>query len=196
MSATLDDRRDVAAIHPLKFWVEYEDVKGELVAKDWVQWVKKGDAFGSTTSEKVARAEKDASVWAVIEPHYKAWKAGQDAPVNGMPLDAAPFMTRELAEVLKRVHVRSVEDFAALEDAAITRLNLPGMRAMQKKAKAFLDAQASLSGVASEVAMLRDMVEQLRAEKAEAEATAQQFASESGRRRRSREEVMAQAPGE
>ena len=39
--------------------------------------------------------------------------------VDGMPLDAAPFMTKPLIEVLHRVHIRSVEDLANAEDAAL-----------------------------------------------------------------------------
>lgn len=187
MSATLDDRRDVAAIHPLKFWTEYEG--DDLQPRDWVLWVKKGDAHGSTTAEKIARVRKDPALWASVEPYFDAWKKGQDAPVNGIPLDAAPFATRQIVEVLARVHIRSVEDLACAEDAALAKLNIPGIRAMQQKARAFLDAQQNLSGVASELAALRAMVEQQKAELAEVAEARDALASETGRRKRTREEV-------
>lgn len=188
MSATLDDRRDVAAIHPLKFWTEYE---GEAATPaDWVEWVKKGSQFGDTTSEKVSRAKRDMPVWEALRPYYEAWQRGQDAPINGMPLDAAPFMTKQLIEVLNRVHIRSVEDLANAEDAALAKLNIPGIRTTQAKARAFLDAQQNLSGVASELATLRAMVEQQRAEMAEMAQSRDAMAAESGRRKRSRDEVM------
>lgn len=190
MSVTLDDRREVAAIHPLRFWTEYEG--DALEPRDWVEWVKKGDAFGSTTAEKVARAQKDGPVWEAIRPYYDAWKRGQDAPINGIPLDAAPFATKQLVEILARVHIRSVEDLANAEDAALARLNIPGIRTTQQKAKAFLDAQANLTGVASELATLRAMVEQLQAENGELAQARDTLAAETGRRRRSREEVMQQ----
>jgi len=191
MSATLDDRRDVAAIHPLRFWVEYEG--DAATPADWVEWVKKGDQFAATTGEKVSRAKRDKPVWDALQPYYEAWQRGQAAPINGMPLDAAPFMTKPLIEVLARVHIRSVEDLAAAEDAALAKLNIPGMRATQAKAKAFLDAQKNLSGVASELATLRAMVEQQRAEMVEMAQSRDTLAAESGRRRRTREEVMQPA---
>lgn len=191
MSVTLDERRDVAAIHPLKFWTEYEG--DAATPADWVEWVKKGDAFGATTQEKVVRAKRDRPVWEALRPFYEAWQRGQDAPINGMPLDAAPFMSKQLIEVLNRVHIRSVEDLANAEDAALSKLNIPGIRTTQAKARAFLDAQANLSGVASELAALRAMVEQQRSELAEAALARDTMAAESGRRRRSREEVMQPA---
>lgn len=194
MSVTLDERRDVAAIHPLKFWTEYEG--DAATPADWVEWVKKGDAFGATTQEKVVRAKRDRPVWEALRPFYEAWQRGQDAPVNGMPLDAAPFMTKQLIEVLNRVHIRSVEDLASAEDAALSKLNIPGIRTTQAKARAFLDAQQNLSGVASELAALRAMVEQQRSELDEAALARDTMAAESGRRRRSREEVMQQASAE
>jgi hypothetical protein len=196
MSASLDDRRDVAAIHPQRFWTEYVDVRGEMKAEDWVEWVKKGALNPNTTQEKVSRAKRDIAVWAALEPHYAAWKRGQDAPVNGIPLDAAPFATKELVEVLRRVNIRSVEDFASAEDSALARLNIPGIRSTQGKARAFLDAQTNLSGIASEMAALRDMVEALRAENAELAQARDTLAAETGRRRRSRDDVMQQPAAE
>ena len=194
MSVTLDDRRDVAAIHPLKFWTEYEG--DAATPADWVEWVKKGDQFGATTAEKISRAKRDRPVWDALRPYYEAWQRGQDAPVNGMPLDAAPFMSKQLIEVLNRVHIRSVEDLADAEDAALAKLNIPGIRTMQGKARAFLDAQQNLSGVASELAALRAMVEAQKAELAEVAQSRDAMAAESGRRRRSRDEVMQQQGAE
>lgn len=191
MSLSLDDRRDVAAIHPQRFWTEYKEADGSLTPEEWVEWVKKGDAHLSTTADKIARVKRDAPLWAAVQPYYDAWKRGQDAPINGMPLDAAPFATKELVEVLKRVHIRSVEDLANAEDAALAKLNIPGIRMTQQKARAFLDAQANLSGVASEIAALRALVEQQAAEISEISQARDTLAAETGRRKRSTAEVMA-----
>ena len=117
MTGTMDNR-EVAAIHPIKFWTDYQPgPNGTRVEADWVRWVKKGTTNQSTTEDKVVRVQKDAAVWAALGRHYEAWKAGQAAPVNGTPLDAVPFMTAELAEELRRVHVLTIEDLAAAEDA-------------------------------------------------------------------------------
>jgi hypothetical protein len=195
MSATLDDRRDVAAIHPLRFWTAYEEPpggRGERIAADWVEWVKKGDQHRSTTSEKVRRVKKDAPVWAVVKPYYEAWKSNQAAPIIGTPLDAAPFATREMAEELSRLHIRSVEDLANAEDSALAKTGIPGIRQLQAKARAYLDVQANQAGVMSELVALRERLATLEAEKADAVRAADTLAVEAGRRRRSREEVMAQ----
>jgi hypothetical protein len=192
MSVTLDNRRDAAAIHPLKFWTDYEEKNGELVAKEWVEWVKRGDQHAATTADKVARVQRDGPLWDALRPHYEAWKRGQDAPIEGIPLDAAPFATKELVAMLARVHIRSVEHLAGAEDAALVKLNIPGIRTLREKARAFVDAQQNLSGVASELAALRAMVEQQRAEIGELSQSRDTLAAESGRRRRSRDEVMQQ----
>jgi len=193
MSATMDETRERAAIKPLRFWVEYRDTaNGEMAGDDWVEWVKKGDMHAATTAEKVARVKRDPILWGALEPFYAAWKKNEDAPIDGMPLAAVPFMSRELVDALARVHIRSLEDFIGAGDADLARMNVPGVRAMQAKARAFKDAQAT-AGIAAELAALRAQVETLTAEKAEAERTVETLAAETGRRRRTRDEVMAGA---
>jgi hypothetical protein len=191
MSVTMDDRRDVAAIHPLEFWTDYQPAPdGTMTPFEWVRWVKKGDAHGATTEEKIVRAQRTADIWNALRPHYEAWKRGQDVVVDGTPLDAVPFVTKEVVKVFARVHIRSVEDLANAEDAALAKLNIPGVRAMQHKARAFLDAQSNLSGVSAELAELRAALAELRAENNELAQARDMLAAETGRRRRSREEVM------
>lgn len=184
---------ETAAIHPLEFWTDYEPAPdGGHVPKDWVRWVKKGVSNGATTEDKVARVEKhDPAVWAVVGPAYAAWKRGQDAPVSGTPLDAAPFMTREMVKVLGQYHIRSIEDLANAEDAGLAKLNVPGIRGTRDKARAFLDAQRNVSGVAAEVAALREQIAQMQAERDEALQTADTMAAAAGKPRRGRPPNMA-----
>lgn len=187
MSATMESR-ETAAIHPIEFWTDYTpNATGGVDPSDWVRWVKKGAGNGSTTAEKISRVQKhDPMVWSVVERFYTAWKQGQDAPVTGTPLDALPFMTREMVKVLASVHIRSAEDLANGEDAAMVKLNIPGIRAIREKARAYLDAQANVSGVAAELAALREQVAMLTAERAEAVQTADTMAELAGRPRRGR----------
>jgi hypothetical protein len=187
--------QNIAAIHPVEFWTEYVPDAAGPVPVDWVRWVKKGVSNGATTEDKVARVQKhDAAIWAVLEPHYAAWKRGQDAPVDGIPLDAAPFATRDLVKVLASVHIRSVEDLANAEDAALSKLNIPGIRGTREKARAFLDAQANVAGVASELAALREMVARLQSERDEAMQTSDAMAAVAGRPRRGRPPSVAAEP--
>jgi len=184
MSVTMESR-ETAAIHPLEFWTDYQpNASGGVDAHDWAMWVKKGVTNGATTSDKIARIRKsEPIIWAVLERHYKAWKEGQAAPVVGTPLDAMPFMPREAVKVLAGVHVRSVEDFVNAEDAALSRLNVPGIRGLRDKSRAFLDAQANTAGVAAELAALREQVELLTTANAQVTATADAMAELAGKRR-------------
>jgi hypothetical protein len=193
MSVSLDDRRDVAAIHPLRFWTDYTDAgDGSMVPAEWVEWVKKGDAHGATTAEKVSRAQKMPVIWDALRPHYDAWKRGQDVVTDGTPLDAVAFATRELCQALARVHIRSVEDLVGAEDAALTRLNIPGIRGIQAKARAFLEAQRNTAGVASALAERDERLAAQKAELDELRRTVEELASAAGKRQRTRAEVMAQ----
>jgi hypothetical protein len=46
-----------------------------------------------------------------------------------------------------------------MEDAAIARVSIPGLRDKQKQAKAFLEAKATTAGVSAELVELRDKLE-------------------------------------
>ena len=149
MSGTGQSREPVA-IMPIEFWTEYSGEGADMKAADWVRWVKKGDSMRSTVAEKVSRLKKGMvgeEIWAVIKPYYERWKEGQDAPVIGMPLDAAPFATKEMVRVLAQVEIRSVEDLANAEEAALNKLPIPGIIGMRAKAKALLDTRANLAPV-------------------------------------------------
>ena len=187
--------QNIAAIHPVEFWTDYTPGANGPEPHDWVRWVKKGVTNGATTEDKVSRVQKhDPAIWAVLQPYYEAWKRGQDAPVTGIPLDAAPFATREMCKVLAGVHIRSVEDLANAEDAALSKLNIPGVRALREKARAYLDAQANVAGVAAELAQLRDMVAHLQRERDEAVQTSDALAAVAGRPRRGRPPSVAAEP--
>jgi hypothetical protein len=184
----MSETTNIAAVHPVEFWTDYQPgPDGQQTAHDWVRWIKKGVSNGATTEDKVARVKKhDPAVWDVLGRHYDAWKRGQDAPVDGTPLDAAPFMSREMVKVLGQYHIRSVEDLANAEDAGLAKLNVPGIRATRDKARAYLDAQANVAGVAAELAAMRERMAALEAERDEAVQTADTMAAAAGRPRRGR----------
>lgn len=190
--------RDPVAIMPIEFWTEYTGEGSDLKAADWVRWVKKGDSMRSTVAEKVSRLKKGMvgeEIWAVIKPYYERWKEGQDAPVIGMPLDAAPFATKEMVRVLAQVEIRSVEDLANAEEAALNKLPIPGILGMRAKAKALLDARANLAPVSEELAALRQQVEALQKERNEALELADEMAKEADKKRSRKPEGVAAALG-
>ncbi len=165
----MSDDRDVAAVHPLRFWTAYELMPdGRHEPKDWVAWQKKGSTSPAVTNEKIVRVQRDGGpLWSALRPYYDAWKAGQDAPISGTPLAVAPFMTAETVEAFRGLHIYSIEDLANAEDAALGRSNIPGARGYRDKARAYRDALANTAPVAEELAALRAEIAELRARDAE-----------------------------
>ena len=149
MDIHIPDGRDQAAIVPLRFWTDYEpDGAGGFREVEFVQWTRKG-SNGATTEDKVARVKRDTLKWPVLERFYEHWKKGQDAPVDGTPLEAWPGITREQIAVLKSVHLGSIEDFASASDGVLDKLNIPAIRGLQQKAKAFLANRSSAAAAAA-----------------------------------------------
>jgi hypothetical protein len=197
MSGTGQSREPVA-IMPIEFWTEYTGEGADLKAADWVRWVKKGDSMRPTVSEKVSRLKKGMigeEIWAVIKPYYDRWKDGQDKPIIGMPLEAAPFATKEMIRVLAQVEICSVEDLANAEEAALNKMPIPGILGMRAKARALLDARANLAPVSEELAALRQQVEALQKERDVALELADEMAKEADKKRSRKPEGVAAALG-
>ena len=153
MEANATAPREKAAIVPLEFYTEYKPdplKPGEMKGVEWVRWAKKGTTL-SETCERVKDAREAKIVWAELAPHYEAWKRGQDMPLVGTPLAAWPGVTRQQADILKFLNVRTVEDVAAMTDADRMRFGLGGLELIQQ-AKAFLEAQRDRSVIAAEMA--------------------------------------------
>jgi hypothetical protein len=71
---------------------------------------------------------------------YAAFKAGQEAPTEGTPLADWPnsAMTRSLVEELAYYNVRTVEQLATLDEAALARIGL-GAQQLRATARTFLE---------------------------------------------------------
>jgi hypothetical protein len=159
----------------LRFFVEYlpdPNNPQELIGRDWVEWVKKGESAGSKTQELVARLRGKNGVsapeWEAVGPAYEAWKRNEEAPEVGTPLAAWPGVPRELADILKHQHVRTVEDLAQLPDHEMTKVRFPGLREIRARAKAFVEHAGSDVAVASaKIAEQQGQIEQLMAALAE-----------------------------
>ena len=107
----------------------------------------KPDPYGDPDSEGYAIAK---ALWDKIEPQYRAWVTGQEAPQTGTPLAAWPGLPAELADVLRTFGLRTVEEFGAASDGVITRVPIPNVRTWQQDARMFLDARAD-QGMASKM---------------------------------------------
>lgn len=167
------DTQQKPAIFPIEFTTEYEkdpdDPSGsKMIAKDWVRWGKKGTSNGATTRDKVDRLKKGSVEWAALEPYYDAWKKNQEAPIDGTPLDAWPGLTVPQAKVLRSHNLRSVEDFATAPDSVLTRMAIPGIRELQRRAKAFCEAAEGQAAIAEAMAKRDDQIDQLTSQLADA----------------------------
>lgn len=174
-----DDR--LPSIYALDIWVEYKpQPNGEYIEEERIKWVRKG-ANGAETSEAVKRLQRgNDAIWQALKPAYDAWKAGKAAPVNGTPLEAWPGATKELVKALASFHVRSVEDLAGLDDGSLTRVQIPGIRAIQRNARAFIDAQKTTAQVAGKISELQGENENLRREVDELKELVKSMAAKDG----------------
>jgi hypothetical protein len=69
---------------------------------------------------------------------YEAFKAGQDAPLEGTPLADWPQISRARVEELAFFHIRTVEQLAAVNDVQLQQLGM-GARELRERARLFLE---------------------------------------------------------
>jgi len=69
---------------------------------------------------------------------YEAFKAGQEAPLDGTALSDWPQISRARVEELAYFHIRTVEQLASLGDDKLQNLGM-GAREERERAKVFLD---------------------------------------------------------
>lgn len=100
---------------------EYEDVA-------WVMIVNKGDSKSIIEREKRPEDEKR---W---PEYWKAFVAGDEAPLDGIPLKEFPAMTPADIANCQRYHIRTVEDLAAYPDGQLK--NIGGRAVALKQAAA------------------------------------------------------------
>lgn len=134
------------------------DAKGKRVMEtmevDWVCYAPAHSPINTNNWERVKHLRVDDSMlqgditeklrsmkvrWDQIEPAYKAWKAGHEAPVSGTPLSAWPGVTPDKADVLRKYGIKTVEEVARLVEGQLEKIQLPGMRDMKRSAALFLE---------------------------------------------------------
>ena len=69
---------------------------------------------------------------------YKAFKAGQEPAINGLPLEEWPVLRKGQVLELKALHFRTVEDIADMSDIAVQKVGMGGLQ-LREAARAFLD---------------------------------------------------------
>lgn len=141
---------------------------------DWVQIAPSGEAFERTqTWLRIKDITPPANVdetranglsykvmaarWAVIEPKYRAWKAGQDIPEDGTPLAAWAGVSPEQVAHLRHMGIQTVEAVRDMGEGAIARLPFPNARKLPQLAADFLSSK----GEAEKDRLIADMQERM-----------------------------------
>lgn len=117
--------------------------------------------------------------WSVIGPAYEAWKAGSEIPDDGTPLAAWSGVSAEVAELLKSMAIRTVEDVRDMSESTFTKLPVPNARQLPGLARDFLDGADSaekdkqIAEMAERMAAMEEMLEaQTKPKKKETEKAA------------------------
>lgn len=113
-------------------------------------WRNSGDPFGATTSKYVDRMRPSAKnprgdvEWAIVGPVLEAWEKGTAAPVNGTPLEVWNGLAEgEVQHLRNDLAIFTLEDFVTMGESAMTRCKMPNIRERQRRAKRYLESQAS-----------------------------------------------------
>lgn len=155
--------------------------KGHPVYKDVAWAIVTAPGGTSTVIEKRAEDFLKAKANTEFGDHYRrtyqAWMEGQEPPIDGVPLAEWPGITPAQMKTCQAANIRSVEDLAAAPDDALRRIGI-GARALQERAKAWLETSASIGVTSEELAALREENASLRAAAAELRDAVQKLKAE------------------
>lgn len=159
-SRPIEDRRaTILAGH-----VVYKDVDFALVTPAGSKDVH--EAIASEWLEKIRREVQNGRVPAAWANHfqaiYEAWKKDEEPPVNGTRLTHWPGLNKAQLEQLRNLRLLTIEDVAAMNEEAISRIGMGG-RALKQRAQAFLDAATGPAKQAEQLAAMQVENEALKA---------------------------------
>jgi hypothetical protein len=129
---------------------------------------------------------------------YAAFKAGQEAPLQGTPLEEWPILNKAMVAELRHLQIRTVEELANLSDVAVQHIGMGGQM-LRTRARGFLDdaeREAHNSQLMAENDQLRSRVATL---EGQVEALGQQFMLLSQREQQFRDtpnQRLTYVPGE
>lgn len=180
----------------LEFWRDYEpdpEKPGEMRAVDFVRWARRGDLTYASNVDKVSRirramrsqdggSEIYAPEWIGIKDAYEAWVAGQEAPVDGTPLDAWPALTKAQVAAFRAAHYRSVEDIAEMADNQLSKVRLPDMRLIRDKARTYVASKRDTAKIEAMMADRDRRLADMEVELSEARSALERLAGDQPRR--------------
>lgn len=127
---------------------------------------------------------------------YEAWKSGQEEPETGTSVKLWPALSPAQVKNLLAINVRTVEDLAAASEDVLQRIGM-GARALQQRARAFLETANGPGKIAERLAALESKVADLEGQVRERDATIAGLQSAlEARGARRREKPVAAPPEE
>lgn len=149
--------------------------------KEYVEIIVPGNR-GTVVDERVKDHHRER--WPT---QYAAFKARQEAVIEGTPIEEWAAVTRSMAEELKYNNVRTVEALATISDANLNKVMPMGGHQLRAKAQAWLK-QAADSAPAS--AMIAENAE-LKAEVVRLKEQVREIAAEAQKKKRETVDVGA-----
>jgi len=120
------------------------ETEARIVYEDFVKWRKKGDTKTECVYKIRVLQKHDPEAWGVIKPFYEAWKKGEEAPQQGLPLANWALMKKPMLEKLKQRSIYTVEDFAKLEDSSLGEIG-PEARKLRDQARNMVSMNANMA---------------------------------------------------
>ncbi len=124
------------------------------------------EKFGGDDDESGRRVDMEQAFrgrWAVIEPKYRNWKQGEKLPEEGTALASWPFLNVDEVRAFQAAGIRTVEEVAGMNDAAMGRVAVPAIREKRKAARQLLEnadkveMQTQIEALQKQIAELKDI---------------------------------------
>ncbi|RWO34737.1 MAG: hypothetical protein EOS10_00080 [Mesorhizobium sp.] len=138
---TYEKNRETGKMDRPVDWVTYAPSHMAMYTQitDRVEWMRP-DASRIKNDDEGKKIDFLRWRWEMIDKAYKAWKEGHEIPVDGTPLASWAGINSGQADVFRAMGLKSVEQIATMPDSIMGRVQLPGVRDIQKQAQAFLEA--------------------------------------------------------
>ena len=153
------NKQEAPKIAILKFWDEnrLDPNTGEEKVREFVEWTKIGDKFHSTTVQRIdlisgQSGRMPAIEWSQIKDPYDAWKKGEELRAVGTAFVDWRGFDPELAGILERMGVYTVEQFADIPNHQASAIKYPNAKKWHGLAQEFVKDNADRSILREELA--------------------------------------------
>ena len=118
--------------------------EGHLKTQTWHRVSKLRPPANADESARDSLSYQDmAAKWSLIGPAYDAWKDGNELPESGTPLAAWSGVTAEMAQAMRSMGFKTVEDVRDMGDGAVSKLPFPNARKLPELAAKWLEGTDS-----------------------------------------------------